>query len=183
MKRILFLSLMTLLSACFSKYQPDYIVIDASQEDKPEWVNNLQKYETDKNLNSEEYKYFISDAESINKLLCEQSAIANANRSISAEISNEIISTFTSNTEAEETNDLLITDSKKQELKSMVRNKLSGVELEESYWEKRKYSYELGAEKEKLVYVCYQLARVKKDKHEKIINHVLNKKILEIKNN
>ena len=117
----------------------------------------------------------------INKLLCEQSAIANTNRSISAEISNEIISTFTSNTEAEETNDLLITDSKKQELKSMVRNKLSGVELEESYWEKRKYSYELGADKEKLVYVCYQLAKVKKDRHDKIVNEMLNKQLLEIK--
>ena len=127
------------------------------------------------------YKYFVSNAESINKLLCEQSAIANTNRSISAEISNEIISTFTSNTEAEETNDLLITDSKKQELKSMVRNKLSGVELEESYWEKRKYSYELGADKEKLVYVCYQLAKVKKDRHDKIVNEMLNKQLLEIK--
>lgn len=181
MKKVLFLTLPMLLTACFSKYAPDYIIIDASQEDKPEWVENLKKYEKSKNANTEEYKYFVSNAESINKLLCEQSAIANTNRSISAEISNEIISTFTSNTEAEETNDLLITDSKKQELTSMVRNKLSGVELEESYWEKRKYSYELGADKEKLVYVCYQLAKVKKDRHDKIVNEMLNKQLLEIK--
>ena len=71
MKKVLFLTLPMLLTACFSKYTPDYTIIDASQEDKPEWVENLKKYEKSKNANIEEYKYFVSNAESINKLLCD----------------------------------------------------------------------------------------------------------------
>ena len=43
-----------------------------------------------KNNDSQKYKYFISESESINKSLCEQSAVANVNKKISAEISNEI---------------------------------------------------------------------------------------------
>lgn len=181
-KKITLLAFATILASCSSKFKPDYVIIEASQDKKPVWINDLSKYEKNKNNDSQKYKYFISESESINKRLCEQSAVANVNKKISAEISNEINNTFTSSAEVQENNDILIEDYKKENMTSLVRNKLSGVEIKESYWEKRKYITELGAEKEKLVYICYQLARVKKDFHDKIINEMVNKKITEIKN-
>lgn len=180
-KKIILITFIILLAACSSKFNHDYIIIEMSQNKSPLWIMNLQKYEKNKNSNNKKYKYFISEAENINKRLCEQSAIANINKLISSKISNEVIFIFNSLIEVQEDDEFMIANSKKEEIKNSVRNKLSGVEIKENYWEKRKYKAELGAKKEKLVYVCYQLARVKRKSHEKIVNEMINKHLLEIK--
>ena len=54
--------------------------------------------------------------------------------------------------------------------------------MRETYWEKRKYSTELGAEKDKTAFYCYQLSRVDRKKHDTIINEMFERELRNIKN-
>ncbi len=174
------LALVMLFSACSNK-KVDYIITDYSNTNKPVWINNINKYEKKKDNESDKYKYFKAESESINKRLCEKSAIANTNITIAGEISNEIDDLYTSLTE-EQMGELLLSDNKKEQIKNQIKTKLVGVELRDGYWEKRKYTTELGADKDKTTYYCYQLSRVKRANHDKIINEMLEQQFKRIKN-
>lgn len=179
-KKILTLSAAILVVACSSGKKPDYVVTDFSVKNKPIWIESISKFEKKKDNENDEYKYFKSESESIDKRLCEKSAIANTNIEVAAEINTEVYNMYNGLSEVQR-EEILVSNDKKEETKNLVRSKLSGVELRDSYWEKRKYKAELGAANDKDVYYCYQLARVKRDTHDKIINEMINKKIKDIK--
>ncbi|HSQ97491.1 MAG TPA: hypothetical protein VLL98_02110 [Rickettsiales bacterium] len=173
------LLLATLVTACSGK-KLDYTVTDYSHDKKPVWIQDVKKYEKKKENEGNKYKYFTSDGESVNKRLCEKSAIVNTNITIAGEISNEIDDLYTGLTEVQM--EELTSDTKKEETKNRIKNKLVGVELRDNYWEKRKYSTELGADKDKITYYCYQLSRVKKADHDKIIKETFDSQLKKVKN-
>ena len=179
-KKISLLLIASCLSACSTHIKHDYIITDASHDKKPVWVQDVKKFEKKKENEADKYKYFRAEGTSINKRLCEKSAIDNTNITIAGEISTEIDNLYTGvvNVSGEES---LVSDDKKEQTKTLIKNNLSGVEPREGYWEKRKYSTELGADKDKVVYYCYQLSRVKRDTHNKIINEMINKNLKKIK--
>ena len=179
-KKISLLLFASCLGACSSHIKPDYIITGASHDKKPVWVQNVKKYEKKKENEADKYKYFRAEGTSINKRLCEKSAIDNTNITIAGEISTEVNNLYTGliNVTGEES---LVNDDKREETKSLIKNNLSGVEPRESYWEKRKYSTELGADKDKVVYYCYQLSRVKRSVHDNLINEMVNKNLKKIK--
>ena len=78
---------------------------------------------------------------------------------------------------------MLTGDNKREDTENLIKANLVGVELRETYWEKRKYSKELGADKDKSSYYCYQLSRVKRENHDKMISEMLDKELKNIKNN
>lgn len=172
------LLLATLVTACSGK-KLDYMVTDYSHDKKPVWIQDVKKYEKKKENESSKYKYFASEGESVNKRLCEKSAIVNTNVTIASEISNEIDDLYTGLTEVQM--EELTSDTKKEEVKNRIKNKLVGVELRDAYWEKRKYSVELGADKDKISYACYQLSRVNKADHDKIIRETFDSQLRKVK--
>ena len=178
-KKISLLLAIVSISAC-SHRKPDYIITDSSHKDKPIWIENIAKYEKDDDNQADKFKYFRSEAESINKRLCEQSAIANRNKAIAAEINNVADSLYNEAVEVENEESVL-SNNKKININDLVRSRLVGVESRELYWEKRKYSTELGAEQDKVTYYCYNLARVKRSVHDNIINEMIKKQLQEIK--
>ena len=127
------------------------------------------------------FKYFRSEGESINKRLCEKSAIVNTNIVIAGEISNELDNLYTGLTEVQ-MEEMMLSDNKKEETQNRIKDRLVGVELRETYWEKRKYSTELGADKDKTAFYCYQLSRVDRKKHDTIINEMFERELRKIKN-
>lgn len=174
------LLLATLLTSCSHK-KLDYIVTDYSHDKKPVWVNDIKKFEKKKDNEANKFKYFRSEGESINKRLCEKSAIVNTNIVIAGEISNELDNLYTGLTEVQ-MEEMMLSDNKKEETKNRIKNRLVGVELRETYWEKRKYSTELGADKDKTSFHCYQLSRVERKKHDTIINEMFERELRNIKN-
>ncbi|MDD2840603.1 MAG: hypothetical protein PHY80_05855 [Rickettsiales bacterium] len=173
------LLLATLVTACSGK-KLDYVISDYSNDTKPVWISNVKKYEKKKENENDKYKYFKAESESIDKRLCEKSAIVNTNITIAAEINDEIDDLYSGLNEVQ-MEELLLNNNKKEEIKDQVKSKLVGVELRDGYWEKRKYSVELGADKDKTTYYCYQLSRVKRANHDKLINEMLEKQYKKIK--
>lgn len=180
-KKLSLLILAACLGACQSNRKIDYIITDSSSAKKPVWVENVRKFESKKENESEKYKYFRAESTSINKRLCEKSALDNTNIAIAGELDTEINDLYTGYTNVSGENTLL-NDDKKEEIKVSIRNNLSGVEPRESYWEKRKYTEELGATEEKVVYHCYQLSRVDRKTHNKLISEAINRNLRKIKN-
>lgn len=180
-KKISILLIATCLAACSSSRKPSYVITESSENKTPSWVENLRKFEKKKENDSEKYKYFKAEGNSINRRLCEKSAIDNTNVAIASEISTEINNLYTGLTSVENES-MLTNDNKKEETTALVKNKLSGVEPRESYWERRKFSVELGADEDKSVFYCYQLSRVNRKTHDKIINEMIEKNLKTIKN-
>ncbi len=180
-KKVSLILVLACLGACQSNKKIDYIITDSSPDKKPVWVDNVRKFEKKKENEPEKYKYFKAEATSINKRLCEKSAIDNTNIAIAGELNTEVNDLYTGYTNVAGENTLL-NDDKTEEIRVVIKNNLSGVEPRESYWEKRKYTTELGAEEEKVVYYCYQLSRVNRKTHDKLISEAINKNLEKIKN-
>jgi len=180
MNKKISLALIALLITACSGRKPDYVITDSSHNKKPLWVRDIRKFEKKKENEPDKYKYFKAEGSSINKKLCEKSAIDNTNITIAGEISTNVNNLYTGvvNVSGEES---VINDDKKEETRTTIKNNLSGVEPRDGYWEKRKYSTELGADRDRVVYQCYQLSRVRKDIHDRLINETINKNLKEIK--
>lgn len=160
-----FLLLPLLLVSCNS-VKKDYVVTSASYSPVPKWVKK-ESQKSDK-----DYKYFVSKAENVNQRLCEKTATARANLTIASEISTTINNTYKSVIESkdEEAKEL-----SNEVLEQSVKVYLAGVEQGESYWEKRKYTKELGAEKNITKYQCYSLVKMNKKNYEKAVNASIDK--------
>lgn len=160
-----FLLLSLLLASC-SSIKKDYVITSISYSPTPKWVKK-EYQKPDKN-----YKYFVSKAESTNQRLCEKTASARANLVVASEISTMINNTYknvveSKNEEAKELSNEILEQS--------VQVYLAGVEQEENYWEKRKYTKELGAEKDIVKYQCYSLIKMNKKNYEKAVNASIDK--------
>lgn len=160
-----FLLLPLILVSCNS-IKKDYIITSISYSPTPKWVKKeYQKPDKD-------YKYFVSKAENTNQRLCEKTASARANLVVASEISTMINNTYKSVVESknEETKEL-----SNEVLEQSVQVYLAGVEQAENYWEKRKYTKELGAEKDIVKYQCYSLIKMNKKNYERAVNASVDK--------
>ena len=157
------LILLTVLTVSCSKFKKDYKVVDASSNKRPSWVEK-EKYKASA---KDEYKYFVSKGENTNQRLCEKTATARATNVVASEIANELVDAYNQSIKNNNSNVSEITS---EDLKQTVNMYLAGVENDEKYWEKRKYSTELGAEKDYNQFVCYALIRIKKKTYDNALN-------------
>lgn len=151
------------------RIQPTYVLIDSSKKHKPAWIENILKVE---NKDTKQYFYYQEYAIHTDERLCQQLAVAQAYAKIAQEFSSELDSSLVSNIKSinsiNNSNINAIT-------KYNVKQFLTGIELEDSYIEQRKYMKSMGAEKDEIKYQCYILVKLSKDIKEQIIEQYLQK--------
>ena len=159
-----------ILNAC-TTFKKDYVITDASRSPKPKWVKKEAKDSDD------EFHYFVSYANNANQRLCEKSAIARATAVVAGEIANTLIDNYTENNVSENEN---INNISKEDLQQDILMYISGVKKDEGYWEKRRYSSDLGAIDNKTEYRCYALMKMDKDTYQKVMDLSIKKMLSKI---
>ena len=156
-----------LLASC-SGFKKDYIVTDASYQPAPKWVKKGTYGESSKN----EYKYFVSKASDINQRLCERGAQARATNVVANELATKINNAYNS---AIDSNQEEAKEISSETLKQSISLYLAGIQNHETFWEKRKYTKELGAEKDETRFQCYALVRMDRKVYNRMINASIEK--------
>lgn len=176
MKLMLAMALMTtLFVSCGSSEKEkrpelkatEYTVIETSTGTigRPEWVQNPEEGDKEKNRNN--YRYFINESEHSNKRLAMRSAEARANARIAQEIAQFIKNTFSEATQGGDEED--VSEYMEEQLAQEVQTFIVGAEVIKSFWEKRNYSKEAGADENKKTYYSYALVRMDKDNLAKAV--------------
>lgn len=167
MKKILLLAIIIATTAC-SNFKKDYVVVDASTNSKPKWV----KKENYKTSSKSEYKYFVSKNDNVSQKLCEKGAMAKASAVVASEITMQLNDIYRNVVESKGKE---FEDIANENLEQSVKMYLAGIEKDEMYWEKRKYSTELGAEKDVSKYQCYALIKMNRISYNKVLNLSIEK--------
>lgn len=185
MKYLIILNLIILAVSCSSRsLKKDYVVVDSSHQDIPEWVEDLSEWIEDEEKNENRYRYFTytSDPKNDRQISCDL-ASARAGTYIAGEISQ----TIKQNIESIKSGD---PNSKNEKMDQFVEEKLTkeikanlvGVKTYKTYWEKRRFQKELGAKENKDAYTCTKLLKVPKSDMKKMFV-VAYKKLDKIANN
>lgn len=167
---ILNLLLVFLVSCSSRKLQKDYVVVDSSHQDVPEWVEDLDEWIEDEEKNKNRYRYFTytSDPKNDRQISCDL-ASARAGTYIAGEISQTIKQNIESfkNGDPNSKNEKL-DQYVEEKLSKVIQAKLVGVKTYKTYWEKRRFQKELGAKKNKDAYTCTKLLKVPKSDMKKM---------------
>lgn len=164
--KILLILIITLLSvSCASrKLKKDYEVVDASHQEIPEWVSDLDEWLDDSEKDFEKSRYYIytSEAKSERSIACEI-AKTRASASVASEVSSFIKQSFAQSKEGNPMTDKpSLSEYVEDNLAKEVQAYISGVQNYKEYWEKRKFQKELGALKDYDGFVCSSLVKVSK---------------------
>jgi len=138
--------------------QPDYIIQEMSKNPAPKWIKAPQK--ADKSKVRRKYRYFVNSSEHASKRLCLRSAEARATAHVAGEIAQ-----FIKNTYAEATQgggDEEVSEYMQEQLAQETQAFVVGSRVLKTFWEKRFYKEELGAEEDKRVYSCFAVVRISK---------------------
>lgn len=163
----------------------DYVVKDASSKIRPGWIEDAGVWSRNYNKDTDKNRYFSFETEPkvSRKVSCD---LAKANAK--ADIAGEIATFIDKSIATSQTGDASIDENNPniQALREYVENTLAqkvqalihGAAIEKTYWEKRKYSKELGAKKDFVAYTCAVYVRIAKERLNKAIdeaaNHVVN---------
>lgn len=153
-------------------FQIDYVLIDASEGDRPNWI--LNPHVSDEGTKRKSYRYFVSESSRSQKRLCLKSAQARANARIAGEITQFIKNTYSESVQGEDDD---VSEYMQEQLTQEIQSFVVGAQTSRMYWEKRRYQKDLGAPENKVSYTCYALVRMKKDNLKKMIK-MARKKIL-----
>jgi hypothetical protein len=141
-----------LLAACAEiEVKKDYKVVDARDTSYPKWVKDERR------ARNKEFKYFVSSGEDVNKELCQKSAETRASSVAAAGISQEVVDSFKQNSSSTDGQAIV---AKSEELAQNIKMGLSGLEVEDRFWEKRRYLADLGATKDKVEFHCWTLLKM-----------------------
>ena len=166
MKKLLLLSLSTIIAvSCSSRsLQKDYTVLDASSQDIPEWVEDLDEWIQDEIEKPKKYRFYTYTTEAKNSraIACEI-AHARVDNKVAAEVATFIKQSFAQTKHGDPTKkNAKLTEYVQDDLAKEVQAHLSGVKYIKEYWEKRKFDKELGADKNWSGFTCTKLAQVSK---------------------
>ena len=156
------------ISAC-SSFKRDYEVIDASVKKRPEWVADAAKI--NKDGDAFKYRYFSGENENVSKKLCETGARADADKKLAGEIAQMIKNTYAESIQNDED---ALSSYAEEAIGKSVKVTVSGSQLVGTYWEKRAYTVDLGAEKDKKVYFCHVVSQIEKTKLERVVDASIN---------
>jgi len=150
-----------------------YKVVDASRNAFPEWVDSPPKNE------KEDFRYFVSEAQNKNQRLCLKSAEVRASAKIASEISQFVKNTYGESTQG---GDAVVEEYMEESLAQEAQAFIVGAQVERTYWEKRKYEKNSGAEEDFTAYQCYVLVKMNKKNLEKAIKNAMAKLYTNISN-
>lgn len=156
------------------KTQPDFVVQEMSQANLPEWVKEPVK--GDDAAEVKKSRYFISESEHPNKRLCLKSAETRATARIASEIAQFMKNTYAEATQGSE--DEEVSEYMQEQLAAETQAFVVGSRIHKTYWEKRFYKEEMGAEEDKRVFKCFALVKIDKKQLKKAVDNA-RKKLIE----
>ena len=177
--KFMFLILMISMYGCSSrKLEKDYKVVDASSEDIPEWVSNLDEWIEDEEKDAKDHKYYIYTTEAKNSraTACEIAKARSASN-IAAEISTFIKQSLAQSKTGDPTlKNKKLAEYVQDDLAKEVQAFVVGAQNYKEYWEKKRFLKEKGAEKDWDGYTCTSLVKISKkllknafDRSEKVL--------------
>ena len=171
MKKVLVvLGMLLIVAGCSRKFKKDYDVIDASQQDIPEWIQNPQKWAEDEDEKDfKSHLYYVVDVEARkNREIACKIARAQATAKIAGEITTFIKNTFGQATHGDpRSNDEELSEYVEESLASEIQAFVVGAREQREYWEKRKFDTEKGAGKNWTGFTCAKLMKISKKNLEK----------------
>lgn len=171
-----------LLVSCASKkdakyeereFEKTYKVSDASRSAIPEWIDDPSLEVKD------DSRYFVSDSQNKNQRLCLKSAEVRATAKIASEISQFIKNTYGESTQG---GDAVVEEYMEESLAQEAQAFVIGAQVKKSYWERRQYSKDRGAEEDLLVYQCYVLVKMSEKNLDRAIKNATAKLYTSISN-
>ena len=139
------------------EFKLDYSLVEASDADLPEWIKKPESGDTSKERKIN--RYFVNESSNTEKRLCLKSAEARATARISAEIAQYMKNAYS---EATQNSEDEATEFMQEQLAQESQSFIVGSTVLKTYWEKRAYKEELGAEEDKTTYNCFALVKMSK---------------------
>lgn len=183
MKALWSVIVLFLLSSCSSRsLEKDYKVVDASHQDIPEWVSDLEEWLDDEAEENVRYYYYMTEAKNSRSISCEI-AKARSMSLVAEEISTFIKQSFAQSVEGNPLDiDEKLSEYVEDRLLKEVKATIVGAKTAKTYWEKRRFQKELGAKKDYDGFVCASLTSISKKNLEKAFKRAEKKLIKKAKN-
>ncbi len=160
---VLFISMIAI--GCSSrKLKKDYVVVDASHQNIPEWVSDLDEWLDDEEKNFKKNRYYIYTTEAKNSrtTACEI-AKARSGANVATEVSSFIKQSFAQAKTGDPTaTNTSLSEYVEDNLAKEVQAYITGVQSYKEYWEKRRFTVKLGAKREFDGFVCTSLVKISK---------------------
>lgn len=186
MKYITLTLISLILASCSSrKLQKDYVVVDSSHQDIPEWVEDLDEWidDNDENKKNSRYYTYTTDPKNDRQISCEL-ADARAAKQVAQEVSTYInqnlASTISGDPKAKKEQ---LDQYVEETLVKKVKANIVGARTIKTYWEKRRYQKDMGAKKNMDAYTCTKLIRVPKKNVKKLFSLAFKKLESKTRNN
>ncbi|MBD64204.1 MAG: hypothetical protein CME62_03300 [Halobacteriovoraceae bacterium] len=158
------LALVFIVSCASRKLKKDYEVVDASHQEVPEWVNDLEEWIDDEEEDAEKNRYYLYETEAKNSrsTACEI-AKARSAANVASEISTYIKQSFAQSKHGDptKTNEKLA-EYVQDDLAKEVQAFIVGARPYKVYWEKRKFMKDKGADKDWNGFICASLIKISK---------------------
>lgn len=178
MKSLFIMLCLVLSFGCSRKFKKDYDVVDASNKEIPEWIENPQEWADDEDEDDfKSYRYYVVniDARKSREIAC-KIAKAQARSEVASEVTAFIKSTFGQSTNGDALNkDEELTEYIEDTLAQEVQSFVVGARVFREYWEKRNFSKEKGAQKDWSGYTCSALIKISKKNLEKAFKRAEDK--------
>lgn len=159
----------------------DYIVVDASSNSRPGWIEDAEVWSRNHNKDTNKYSFFSYETDpKVSRNISCNLAKANAKSDIAGEITTFIDKQLGASTQGnaniDENNPQI------QSLREYVENTLTekvqalihGAHIEKTYWEKRKYQKEKGAKKDFTAWICAVYLRMPSESLKRAIDEAAN---------
>lgn len=166
MKILSILSLVVLAVSCSRTLERGYKVVDASHQEIPEWVEDLNEWlddeEDEEDFKKHRYYIYSSEAKNDRDTAC-KIAHANSASSVAAEISTYIKENFAQSVHGDPSkSDKKLAEYIQNDLYKEVKTTVTGAQEYRKYWEKRRFMKDEGASKNWDGFVCTSLIKVPK---------------------
>lgn len=166
------LLILLLAASCSSrKLQKEYTVVDSNLDQIPEWIVDYQDWLDDQDVKKNKFYKYETDPKNDREMAC-KIAKAQASSHVAGEVQTSIKDSLTQAIEGDASD----MDSKMEEyvsntLSMDIQSKLTGLEIEKTYWEKRAYKKELGASKDFKAWSCTVLLKISKENIAKAVEN------------
>lgn len=146
------------------KLKKDYVVMDASHQNIPEWVSDLDEWLDDEEKDFKKNRYYIYTTEPKNSrtTACEI-AKARSSANVATEVSSFIKQSFAQAKSGDPTaSNEALSEYVEDNLAKEVQAHTTGIQAYKEYWEKRRFTKKLGAKKEMDGYICTSVVKISK---------------------
>jgi len=153
-----------MVSSCSSrKLQKEYKVVDSNFEDVPEWIADYKDWLGDQDQEKNKFYKFETDPKNDREMAC-KIAKAQASSHVAGEVKVKIKENLTQAIEGDSSDfETKLQEYVSNNLSMDIEANLSGLEVLNSYWEKRAYKKELGADKDYKAWSCTVLLKISKE--------------------